>query len=201
MHNIQMNSGLPSADPAPGFDDPLGMLFACHRRIERQLATLVRLSQHVLSNGCDDEARSAARAILKYFDGAAPNHHADEEHSVFPRLLALRPEGAYRLVATLHDEHATLAEHWNRLRPLLSGIASGSAALLPSADVAALCAVYVAHIAREDGELIPLAKAKLDAAALLAIGREMADRRGVDPTAPHLRAGGAAPGDAMGSLP
>lgn len=196
-----MNFGLPSADPAPSFDDPLGMLFACHRRIERQLATLARLSHHVLTNGCDDEARAAARAILKYFDDAAPNHHADEEQSVFPRLLALHPEGAQKLVATLHDEHATLAENWNCLRPLLSGIASGSGAALPPSDVAAISAVYAAHIAREDGELIPLARAKLDAAALVAIGREMADRRGVDLAASGLGAGGAAPGNAPGSLP
>ena len=72
----------------PGFDDPLGMLAACHRRIERELATLERLQRHLPEHGCDDDARAAAGAILKYFDGAAPNHDADEEQSLFPRLLA-----------------------------------------------------------------------------------------------------------------
>jgi hemerythrin-like domain-containing protein len=195
-----MKSGLPSADPAPSFDDPLGMLFACHRRIERQLATLARLQRHLPETGCDDDARAAARAILKYFDDAAPNHHADEEQSVFPRLLALRPAGAERLVATLHEEHAMLADNWNRLRPLLAEIASGASAALPPADVAAVAAVYATHIAREDSELIPLARAKLDAAALVAIGREMADRRGVDLSSPGHRASGAVPGDPTGSL-
>jgi len=179
MHDVAMKSGLPSAAPAPSFDDPLGMLFACHRRIERQLATLARLQRHLPENGCDDDACAAARAILKYFDSAAPNHHADEEQSVFQRLAALRPPVAEVLVASLHVEHAALAERWNRLRPLLSGIAVGARAVLPPAEVEAITAAYATHIAREDGELIPLARAKLDPAALAAIGREMAARRGV----------------------
>src|SRR5262245_5949983 len=41
-----------AADPlsdagAPDFTDPLGMLVACHRRLERQLATLDRLQRHL----------------------------------------------------------------------------------------------------------------------------------------------------------
>ena len=158
-----MKSALPSGAPAPSFDDPLGMLSACHRRIERQFATLARLQRHLPERGCDDDARAAARAILKYFDDAAPNHHADEEQSLFPRLAALRPPVAPDLVAALLAEHATLAERWNRLRPLLSGIADGAGAVLPPADVEAITAAYASHIAREDGELIPLARAKLDA--------------------------------------
>ena len=94
-------------DPtAPSFDDPLGMMAACHRRIERQLATLSRLQRHLPENGCDADARAAARGILRYFDAAAPNHHADEEESLFPRLeqaLAVRP---VTLMAELEDEHA-----------------------------------------------------------------------------------------------
>jgi hypothetical protein len=54
-----------TADPlsnslAPGFDDPLGMLVACHRRIERELITLGRLQRHLPEHGCDDAARAAA---------------------------------------------------------------------------------------------------------------------------------------------
>ena len=184
MQNAQMNSGLPSAAPAPSFDDPLGMISACHRRIEGQLATLARLQAHLPEHGNDDDARAAARAILKYFDNAAPNHHADEEQSLFPRLLALRPAGIDGLLETLHCEHAALADGWSRLRLPLSGIAAGAGAVLSAADVAEVTAAYAAHISREDGQLIPLARRTLDPAALAAIGREMADRRGVDLAAP-----------------
>ena len=177
----------PFSDPsAPGFDDPLGMLAACHRRIERQLATLDRLQRHLPEHGCDDEARAAAGAILKYFDGPAPNHHADEEQSLFPRLRA-REASAGELVDELEHDHETLAARWRRLRPLLAGIAAGVRANLSPKQVDDLRAAYAAHIAREEGLLIPLAARALDAESLRRIGEEMAARRGVDATA-HRRA-------------
>jgi hemerythrin-like domain-containing protein len=175
----------PFSDPvAPDFDDPLGMLAACHRRIERQLATLDRLQRHLPEHGCDADARAAARAILKYFDTAAPNHHADEEGSVFPRLAAAVPATARPLIAELESDHVALAVNWRRLRPLLAGIAAGTRANLSPREVDAVRAAYDAHIAREESELIPLAARTFDGATLHAIGREMAARRGVDPVPP-----------------
>jgi hemerythrin-like domain-containing protein len=169
---------------APSFDDPLGMLAACHSRIQRQLATLERLQRHLPEHGCDVDARAAARGILRYFDTAAPNHHADEEASVFPRLRGAVPGRADRLVGDLEREHAALAAMWRHLRPRLAGIAAGARANLSPKEVADLRTAYAAHIAREEGELIPLAVHTFDAATLAAIGREMATRRGVDPAAP-----------------
>jgi hemerythrin-like domain-containing protein len=178
-----------AADPfsdaaAPGFDDPLGMLSACHRRIERQLETLERLQRHLPEHGCDADARAAARAILRYFDTAAPNHHADEEASVFPRLKAALPAVADALIATIEREHAVLAANWRHLRPLLAGIAAGACANLAPKQVAVVRGAYDQHIALEESELIPLAARTFDAETLAAIGREMAARRGVDPAAP-----------------
>jgi hemerythrin-like domain-containing protein len=177
-----------AADPfsdaaAPGFDDPLGMLSACHRRIERQLETLERLQRHLPEHGCDPDARAAARAILRYFDTAARNHHADEEASVFPRLKAALPAGADALIATIEREHAILAANWRHLRPLLAGIAAGACANLSPKQVAVVRGAYGRHIALEESELIPLAARMLDAETLAAIGREMAVRRAVDPAA------------------
>ena len=169
---------------APGFDDPLGMLYACHGRIERQLATLDRLQRHLPEHGCDVDARGAARGILRYFDTAAPNHHADEEASIFPRLRSALPGRAEALLSDLAREHAALAAHWRHLRPLLAGIAAGAHANLSPKDVADVRAAYAAHIAREEAELIPLAARTFDAAILAAIGSEMAARRGIDPKAP-----------------
>ena len=173
-----MATDLFSEATAPGFDDPLGMLAACHGRIGRQLATLDRLQRHLPEHGCDVDARAAARGILKYFDTAAPNHHADEEASVFPRLRKAMPGRADALLADLEREHATLALHWRRLRPLLAGIAAGARANLSPKQVADVRAAYAAHIAREEGELIPLAARAFDTPALTAIGNEMAARRG-----------------------
>ena len=167
-----------SSAPAPSFDDPLGMLAACHRRIERQLATLARLQRHLPEHGCDADARAAARGILKYFDAAAPNHHADEEDSVFPRLEAMLEARPVTLMAELEDEHAALAARWRRLRPLLAAIAAGQRANMPPKQVAEMMAAYATHIARAEGQLIPLAARTFDAATIAAIGKEMAQRRG-----------------------
>jgi hemerythrin-like domain-containing protein len=184
-----MATDLFSEATAPSFDDPLGMLSACHGRIERQLATLERLQRHLPEHGCDVDARAAARRILKYFDTAAPNHHADEEASVFPRLMIAASGRADTLIAELEGEHATLAAHWRHLRPQLAGIAAGARANLSPKQVADVRGVYAAHIAREENELIPLAARTFDAAMLAAIGNEMAARRGVDPAPPARRAG------------
>ena len=171
---------------APSFDDPLGMLSACHGRIERQLATLDRLQRHLPEHGCDADARTAARAILKYFDTAAPNHHADEEASVFPRLRSGLAGRADELIAGLEREHSMLAANWRHLRPLLASIAAGARANLAPKHVAAVRAAYESHIAKEESKLIPLAARTFDAATIADIGREMAARRASTPAAhPH----------------
>ena len=157
------------------------MLAACHRRIERHLATLERLQRHLPEHGCDPDARAAARAILRYFDNAAPNHHADEEASLFPRLVAAASTEASPLIDELESDHVSLALTWRHLRPQLAGIVAGARGNLSPREVERIRAAYDAHIAREEGLLIPLAARTLDAGALAAIGREMAERRGVDP--------------------
>ena len=147
------------------------MLRACHGRIERQLATLQRLLRHLPEHGADAQARSAARALLRYFDHAEPNHHADEEASVFPRLLARAPS-ARDLVARLNDEHDRLGRNWRKLRPLLAGIASGQRANLPPALVHEVQRGYDEHLAIENDALLPMCARTADA------GGDGGDRRG-----------------------
>ena len=169
------------SENAAGFDQPLTMLYACHDRIRRQLATAERLCRHLPINGCDAEARAAARNILKYFDTAAPNHHADEEQSLFPRIAAATGGAAKPLIDALNSEHAELAALWRDLRPDLAAIAAGRRSVLTPDLVRRVRAAYLAHIEREEGELLPLAAERLDAATLEKIGAEMAARRGVAP--------------------
>ena len=177
---MRMNNDLLAGSPAPSFDDPLGMLRACHRRIEKHLATLQRLQRHVPEHGCDDEARSAARAILRYFDNAGANHDADEERSLLPRLIASGSTEARAIEVRVHSDHRELAARWMGLRALLAGIAAGQRANLAPRDVGRLCAIYEGHIAYEESTLLPFAEATLDAESRRAIGKEMAARRDVD---------------------
>jgi len=171
------NPMLPGGEAAT-FDDPLAMLSACHVRIRKQLATLARLERHLPEHGHDDDARAAARAILRYFDTAAVHHHEDEESSLLPRLVGRVPD-ARVLSERLLREHGELAERWRRLRPLLSGIAAGQRAVLPPKLVHEIATAYHAHIEIEESELIPLARKALSADEIATIGREMAGRRGV----------------------
>lgn len=172
---------------APGFDDPLGMMYACHGRMRRLLRTLERLQRHLPEHGCDADAQAAARAVLRYFDHAAPNHHADEEQSLFPRLLAVDPKEVAPVIRDLERDHALLERRWQHLRPLLAGIAAGVRANLSPREVAGLSALYDTHIAKEESTLLPLAEQSLDPSALATLGAEMAARRGVSPT-PKARA-------------
>ena len=162
--------------PAPQFDDPLGVLRACHRRMERQLATLSRLRRHLPANHADEDARVAAAATMRYFDLAAPDHHDDEEASLMPRLAKADP-ALTPLIKELVREHAQLEAQWMRMRPLLTAIAARASGHLPVKGVEAFCDAYRAHIAREETVLFARAAEILDAATLAEIGAEMAQRR------------------------
>src|ERR1700682_3405418 len=125
-----------------GFDDPLAMLLGCHRRIERQLATLKRLRAHIAAQGVDAEASAAAQAILNYFLTAAPNHHADEEADLFPllerRITDPGEKARFRAFREqLEADHRELPLAWSRLRKPLEAIGEGLVRTLPEDDVLA----------------------------------------------------------------
>ena len=161
------------------FDNPLEMLLACHGKIQSQCATLRKLLQHLSSYGCDEQARQAAQAILRYFDTAGENHHADEEQDLFPRLLATPNAEVHELIARLLDEHKVLNAAWQQLRPLLLGIAEGCAPELDIKSVEHFISVHDRHIFLENTQLLPQAAKLLNHMQLEALGRSMAARRGV----------------------
>ena len=76
------------AKPDSGFDDPIGMLKDCHRRIERFLGILCVVVNRVQGRSLIGEERDAVRAALQYFRTGGQRHTADEEESLFPRLRA-----------------------------------------------------------------------------------------------------------------
>jgi hemerythrin-like domain-containing protein len=184
-----MNTAHPMIDlpgqgaPAAGFEVPLEMLSACHGRVERQCQTLRRLVPHLTAHGSDADARTAATNVMRYFDTAAQDHHADEEADLFPALLqAAAGDDAERvraLVALLLAEHRELAIRWQQLRATLMRVAAGEPVTLDGGEVEALVTRYEQHIAREEADLLPLAGRLLDLSALDDIGRAMRRRRGL----------------------
>jgi hemerythrin-like domain-containing protein len=164
--------------PSAGFDAPFDMLSACHGRVQRMLDLLERLCGHLPTHGADEQARQAARDVMRYFDLAGPAHHEDEERHVFPALLAADPLRWSGPVGRLQEDHRRMAFEWARLRAALAEVAAGRPTPALEAMAAAFTALYAAHLATEDGEIYPAARALLDAETQAAMGREMAVRRG-----------------------
>jgi len=167
--------------PAVGFEQPFAMLEACHERVQRTLALLERLRAYVSQHGADEEARQAARDVLRYFDIAAPLHHQDEEMHVFPLLLAQGSPDLVALVQRLQHDHACMSADWAAARAPLEALAHAAATAFTPEDGRALdrfAQRYGDHIAAEEGHAYPAAVARLAPTDLEAMGREMAERRG-----------------------
>lgn len=171
------------SSPGASTEAPLEMLAACHGRVERQCSTLQRLAPHLLAHGSDVQAQQAAAAVMRYFDTAAQDHHADEEQDLFPALLEAVPEGEApqlrELIYLLLSEHRALEQRWQQLRQVLSVIAHGQPATLAPEQVADFVSAYERHIEREDSRVLPLAARLLADQDIERIGRAMRERRGI----------------------
>jgi hemerythrin-like domain-containing protein len=171
--------------PESAFDNPLGLLSDCHRRIEHFLEILLDVAE-TNSEELGTNERKALEVALRYFREAAPKHTLDEEESLFPRMRAARDDSgkAFEVLDSLHREHED-ADAQHRIVDEI-GCAWLSSGRLGPADrqlfqetLSSLQGVYRTHIALEDTEVFPLAGRMLDSDSLEAIGREMAARRGV----------------------
>jgi len=164
--------------PAPGFDDPLAMLTACHDRILKQCSTLEKLSTHLRRSGLTPDARAAATEVHRYFSTAGMLHHQDEEQDLFPLLRA--DSALASLIDGLAAEHRRMEVLWRQLEPQLARPETiiedldGFAAL-----VSEFSQLYAGHVAREDRELLPRAREWLPAEVQSVIGARMAARRGI----------------------
>ncbi|MBU6502099.1 MAG: hemerythrin domain-containing protein [Burkholderiales bacterium] len=169
--------------PAAGTEAPLEMLSACHDRITRQCATLRRLVPHLALHGADQEARTAAANVMRYFDTSAIHHHRDEEVDLFPALIESMagsdPVCLRQLTEGLTRDHRALEAQWQKLRIALAKIAAGESVSLTSDDVEAFAGPYERHLEREDAELLPMAARLLGDDALASIGCAMRERRGI----------------------
>ena len=167
------------AKPDSGFNDPLGILKDCHRRIEHFLGILSIVAERAQGRSLTEEEASAVNAALTYFRSGGQRHTADEEESLFPRLVQAgggddldRLEHDHAEANKLHDEIDRLYRSWIASGSL--GESDGSRLL---AATRALGAIYAAHIQVEDNIVFPRAARQLSKAAIEAIGREFRARR------------------------
>lgn len=171
-------------DTAPDFDQPIAVLRHCHDRIRKQLRTLQGLAGPAGQAASIEERAQAATAVLRYFDRAAPNHHADEEDDLLPMLRATaRGEDAAlleRLAPNILDEHRKMEPLWAALESELRRIAAGEAAQLDAAAVAEFSQLYLSHMEIEEGNIAPMAKRLFSDEQMTRLGNAMRRRRGID---------------------
>jgi hemerythrin-like domain-containing protein len=168
-----------------GFDQPLGLLSDCHRRIEQFLGVLIAILHETSAGPLTTSQQTQLEGALAYFSTAAPRHTADEEESLFPKLRQLKSAEADRvldLVARLEGDHVCAGDHHVAVEWLVrKWIDQQCLSLDDSGELGsrltALSELYAAHIAIEDREVFPAAGRLLTADDLRAIGREMAGRR------------------------
>lgn len=168
--------GLP--ERLPGFDDPLGLLRACHDRMLAYCDLLEALLAQARAGELQDSARKAAADITRYFSGSAPLHHSDEEEDLFPRINRQSLRSA-ELVYSLKQEHRELDTLWAAIVPELRRFPAGGFSATFPESAARFCELCRLHVNRENRELLPLVASSLSQRELGYIGEAMARRRGV----------------------
>ena len=138
-----------------------------------------------------------ATSIRRYFNEAAPRHHEDEEVDMFPRLRERLDSERDRTVLDVLDQveadHLEMAGLWKRLDALLAEIARGKAVTLEQPLIDRFATMYRHHIDAEERVLLPALKKALGKSDWQAVGRAMAERRGLEwdetakPAAPKSR--------------
>lgn len=168
------------------FNDPIGLLQDCHRRIERFLDVLLTVATEAQGHSLTSEQCMAIETALRYFAEAAPKHTADEEESLFPRLRASRPHEARAFLSSLDDLHTDHLEanHTHRAvqelfrQWLADGFLPASHSLRLTSLLHSLRDAYARHIKEEEAHVFPNAARLLTGDQLREIGVEMAKRRG-----------------------
>ncbi len=173
--------------PGNGFDNPLGLLSDCHRRIERFLGNLQQVADQAEGGALTDDQRHTLEISLRYFRKAVPRHTQDEEASLFPRMRRIvndEIKSALNQIQALEADHQRAAELHAVVdkigsRWLEKGGISAEEVVRMKVALGELEGLYSNHIALEDHEVFPLAGRELPADQIEAIGREMAKRRGL----------------------
>jgi len=172
-----------------GFEQPLGLLSDCHRRIERFLGAMLVVSREERGRPLGPAGRNALLQATTYFRTAAPQHTADEEKSLFPMLrkcsvgedsgLAVTIDALecdHRRIESAHARVDALVGRWLALEP--DGLPGEEAHDLV-ARLESLERIYSDHLRIEDEKVFPAARRILAPHDLEELGRAMAERRGL----------------------
>lgn len=156
--------------------DRFQALDECHQQIHEHLEKLTSVLEQMHVQADETGYREAVREIEAFFSATARQHHADEEKTVFPKLLASDSAELVHAVRTLQQDHGWIEQNWLELAPMLRAIADGEdwvdmAELLHNVEV--FLALMHDHIVLEETLIYPEAKGQF-AAELAARAQRMA---------------------------
>ncbi|NOY66532.1 MAG: hemerythrin domain-containing protein [Gammaproteobacteria bacterium] len=163
-------------EAAPDFNDPLGLLKACHQRILGFCDLLEKTVSHIQAKGLDDDAKQAIKKIHYYFSTAAILHHLDEEQDLFPLVIG----ESLKIATIIHDlkqDHVKLNNAWDDIEPLLAKPASIEGTNNFNDLVDLFCTAYREHVAKENEGFLSMVQHILSTEQLQTLGKKMQERR------------------------
>jgi len=147
--------------PAVSVPDTFEALDQTHRQVLENLEQLALLAQRLDQEGVDDTARQLAKHIHGFFEDTARAHHAAEEQTVFPPLLAGDDADLVQHVRRLQQDHGWIEEDWLDLGPQLQAIAEGQSWYdldFLRAAIPVFTDLYREHIALEETIVYPASR-------------------------------------------
>jgi hemerythrin-like domain-containing protein len=136
-------------------------LQSTHHDLLLALDQLTRLLREIAEQGATPELRAIAYSLTRFLDETGRAHHAEEERTIFPPLLAGGDGELVQHVYRLQQDHGCLEQDWLELGPQLDAVAHGIGgvditSLAAAAEV--YCALYREHIALEENVVYPAAQ-------------------------------------------
>lgn len=165
-----------TAEPAPDFDNPIGMLKACHQRILGFCELMEKIVVHADEKGVDKEVEQAAQKVRRYFSLAGLHHTADEEQDLFPLLIESSSQTA-AVIQELQRDHVAINALWKQLDAILSRPTLIDETPEFANWVTQFSDTYREHIKTEETELFERAVQILNAGQLEQLGKNMKTRR------------------------
>lgn len=169
------------------FTKPLDVLFRCHSSIAANLETLRRASESLRRiDECDFKSVFATvDTVLTHFATVGIRHTLDEDLSLFPRMREYSDtvvSDVFEVIGQLEIQHKRAGSIEHSLEKMLVSLAADEDLSKNKLDLfcdlsESLYDLYRPHIQMENEFIFPSAAEILSSDELLAVGKEMYERR------------------------
>lgn len=177
-----MSAAQPGVREDCGFDDPIGLLKDCHRKMDRFLHVLWVVADRAASRQLTRAETESVQSALQYFRMNGLRHGRDEQESLFPRLRAESISGNSEELCQLESND----RHTNRLHVTVASLYSAwilGGGLGPDDDLQLqsstekLKRLFDEHMRVTEQIVFPRAIQLLGSRSMAAIGQEFRARR------------------------